>query len=153
MEDLQRNRGTVTTREESEYSRGDRRPRPLQLNHSSSLSRKRPASPVSLADVDSHSRRGSFKRRVLRPDYFPTATLDEFLHTPTVHSDTQNGPLSRGSTPSSPPEDRGVPPYASSHMPGLEDFIIEDTFPNVDATNEDGMLSPDHAMSLPSPTL
>jgi F-box and WD-40 domain protein CDC4 len=34
-----------------------------------------------------------------------------------------------------------------------EDSAMDDMFPTVDTTNEDGMLSPDHAMSLPSPTL
>src|SRR5271169_2374296 len=152
MDDLQKNGGTITTREELEY-RGDRRPPALQLGLSSSLNRKRPASPVSLADLDSGSRRGSFKRRVLRSDVFAPDVTDEYPQTPTVPDETQDGSLSRASTPASEVAERGAPAYASPHVQGLADLIMDGSFPNVEATNEDGMLSPDHAMSLPSPTL
>src|SRR5271169_4644233 len=125
MDDLQKNGGTITTREELEY-RGDRRPPALQLGLSSSLNRKRPASPVSLADVDSGSRRGSFKRRVLRSDVFGPDVTDEYPQTPTFPDETQAGSISRASTPSSAVAECGPPSYTSPHPQGVSDLIMDD---------------------------
>lgn len=68
--------------------------------------------------------------------------------------DHQEVSSDRDSSPTFSLPDRGAPSYASPHTQGpADDVAMEDAFPNIDATNEDGMLSPDHAMSLPSPTL
>jgi F-box and WD-40 domain protein CDC4 len=127
------------------------RSRTIQL-HSSSLNRKRPASPVSLADVHLRSKFGSLKKRIMHSDVYGA---DDYPQTPTMQSDNQDVTLSAGGTsPSYSLTELGAPSYASPHTQGLaDDVAMEDAFPNMDATNEDGMLSPDHAMSLPSPTL
>jgi len=83
-------------------------------------------------------------------------TADEYPHTPTIQSDQQDVPLSaRASSPSITLEERRSASYASPHTQGgpPESVTMDDVFLGMEATNEDGMLSPDHAMSLPSPTL
>ena len=72
-----------------------------------------------------------------------------------MQSDQQvASPSPRGSSPTFSLEERRAPSYASPHtQSAVDDVSMDDAFPNIDATNEDGMLSPDHAMSLPSPTL
>jgi F-box and WD-40 domain protein CDC4 len=153
LNELRENQGTITRTEEAMTPIEESRSRTIQLQHSSSsLNRKRPASPVSLADVNPRSRYGSLKKRVTHSDVY--GGNDEYPQTPTIQSDQQGASSPRGSSPTFSLEERAVPSYASPHTLGhIDDEPMDDTFPAIDATNEDGMLSPDHAMSLPSPTL
>lgn len=155
LNDLRENQGTITRTEEvlTPIEEGTN-PRVIRLQPStSSLNRKRPASPVSLADINPRSRIGSIKKRIMHSDVY--ATNDEYPQTPTLQSDQEvASPSPRGSSPAFSLEERGAPSYASPHtQSAVDDVAMDDAFPNIDATNEDGMLSPDHAMSLPSPTL
>ena len=158
LNELRENRGTITRTEEAmtPIEEGVPTSRTIRLHHSSSLNRKRPASPVSLADIYPRSKIGSAKKRIMHSDVYGTNN-DEYPHTPTMQSDQQaSSPSARGSSsPTFSLEERRAPSYASPHTQGAvdDDLVMDDAFPNIDATNEDGMLSPDHAMSLPSPTL
>jgi F-box and WD-40 domain protein CDC4 len=159
LNELRENRGTITRTKEAMTPIEEDGPtsRTIRLqDSSSSLNRKRPASPVSLADINPHSRISSTKKRIMYSDVYGTMS-DEYPHTPTMQSDQQSSSLSaRGSSsPTFSLEERRAPSYASPHTQGAvdDDIAMDDVFPNIDATNEDGMLSPDHAMSLPSPTL
>jgi len=128
--------------------------RAIQLQHSSSsANRKRPASPVSLADINPRSKYGSIKKRIMHSDVY--GTNDDYPQTPAMQSNPQAlSPSARGSSPAFSIEEPGAPSYASPHtQSAVDEIVMEDAFPSLDATNEDGMLSPDHAMSLPSPTL
>jgi F-box and WD-40 domain protein CDC4 len=157
LNELRENQGTIIRREEamSPVEEVGNNPRTIRLQHSSSsLNRKRPASPVSLADVNPRSTRvGSLKRRIMHSDVY--GMNDEYPHTPTMQSDQQvTSSSQRGSSATFSLDELRAPSYASPHTQGaVEDITMDDAFPNIDATNEDGMLSPDHAMSLPSPTL
>jgi F-box and WD-40 domain protein CDC4 len=124
----------------------DTRSRSMHLQRSSA-NRKRPASPVSLADVGPRSKYGSLKKRIMHSDVY--GSMDDYP--PTIQTDPHISPSARATSPSFS-EERG-PSYASPHTQGIEDTLMDEAFPTLDATNEDGMLSPDHAMSLPSPTL
>src|SRR6266496_2077290 len=159
LNELRENHGTIIRTEEAMTPIEDGGPpsRTLRLQHSSSsLNRKRPASPVSLADINPRFKIGSLKKRIMHSDVYGTNN-DEYPHTPTMQSDLQpSSPTARGSSsPTFSLEERRAPSYASPHTQGAidDDVAMDDAFPNIDATNEDGMLSPDHAMSLPSPTL
>lgn len=150
LSDLRENQGTITRTQETMTPIEESRPRPIHRHRSSpSLNRKRPASPVSLADINPRSRFTSVKKRVLHSDVY--GTNDDYPQTPTVQSDHQPPSPLRASSPTLS-LDQGAPSYASPHTQGnIDDVDLGDAY--IDATNEDGMLSPDHAMSLPSPTL
>lgn len=152
MNELRENNGIISKTEETETLTpiDENRSRPLQPR-SSSGSRKRPASPVSLADINPRSKFGSLKKRVMPSDVY--GNNDEYPHTPAMHSEHHSASPSGASSPAYDVEDRAAPSYASPHTQGQVDDVAMDDFPALDATNEDGMLSPDHAMSLPSPTL
>ena len=153
LNELRENNGTITRTEEILTPMEDSRTRAIQLQHSSSsMNRKRPASPVSLADINPRSRNGSLKKRIMHSDVY--GSNDEYPHTPTLQSDNPDkSPSVRASSPALSLEERVTASYASPRTHPREDVDMDDAFPAVDATNEDGMLSPDHAMSLPSPTL
>ena len=107
---------------------------------------------MSLADINPRTRHGSLKKRVMHSDVY--GTNDEYPHTPTLQSDTQGeSPSVRASSPTLSIDEPVPTSYASPRTQHQDDVPMDESFPNIDATNEDGMLSPDHAMSLPSPTL
>jgi F-box and WD-40 domain protein CDC4 len=153
LNELRENNGTITRTEEIVTPIEDARSRSIRLQHSSSsANRKRPASPVSLADINPRSRQGSLKKRIMHSDVY--GTNEDYPHTPTLQSDNPvRSPSVRASSPTLSIEERVPASYASPRLHTREDVNMDDAFPSVDATNEDGMLSPDHAMSLPSPTL
>src|SRR5579871_407443 len=140
LNELRENNGTITRTEETFTPVEDVRTRALQSQHSSSTNRKRPASPVSLADINLRSRQGSLKKRVMHSDVY--GTNDEYPQTPTLQSEHHDAsPSERASSPTLSIEGRVPASYASPLNLALDDAIMDDSFPAIDATNEDGMLS------------
>ena len=103
----------------------DTRSRSIHLQRSSA-NRKRPASPVSLADVGPRSKYGSLKKRIMHSDVY--GSMDDYP--PTIQTDPHVSPSARATSPSFS-EERG-PSYASPHTQGIGDTLMDEVFPTLD---------------------